>query len=319
NLTVHGAMTFPAGISGNLGLFKYGGGTAVISNCAVTGDVEVSQGTLEVLSGTSIGGGGYAFVGSSTELDIATPGLTLATTPAGYMEINGTLTGSASAPGEFYGIGTITGNFTTAATSLYYNDPDIGLTVNGNLTLASGMTYETFFNNISLGSSYAMIHTGGTVAVGGTFSFGIEVGTTIAPGTVIKLIDKTSPGAVTGTFAGLAEGATVTATTGEIFTISYIGGDGNDVVLYVPVASTVATIVSYSVSDGIGAEAGLRVFDMTATGTPSASYNLEASIDLVNWSVVQTVAADSITGALSFHVAQSPVTFPKRFFRVQSP
>lgn len=317
SLGIHGAATFTGGISGNLDLLKYGGGTAVISNCAVTGEVDVSEGTLEVLSGTSIGGGDFAYVAGSSELDIAAAGLTLSTTAVGYMEIDGTLTGHANAPGDFYGIGTITGNFTTAATSIYGNDPDIGLTVGGNVTLASGMDTDLFFNAVSLGSGYSMITAGGSVSLGGTLTFSIEAGTTIAPGAVIKLINKTSPGAVTGTFTGLAEGANVTAGSGEIFTISYIGGDGNDVVLYVPVTSTVATIVSYSVSNGVGAEAGQIVFDMSATGTPSTSYDLEASIDLVNWTVVQTVTADSLTGALSFHVAQSPATFTRRFFRVQ--
>jgi hypothetical protein len=46
------------------------------------------------------------------------------------------------------------------------------------------------------------------------------------------IISKTTPGPITGTFAGLAEGATVSAD-GVEFTLSYQGGDGNDVSLTV--------------------------------------------------------------------------------------
>jgi autotransporter-associated beta strand protein len=49
-----------------------------------------------------------------------------------------------------------------------------------------------------------------------------------------KLIDITVPATtnkVTGTFNGLPDGATLTASTGQKFTINYNVGDGNDVVL----------------------------------------------------------------------------------------
>jgi hypothetical protein len=44
------------------------------------------------------------------------------------------------------------------------------------------------------------------------------------------IINNDGADAVTGTFGGLAEGATVTVDSFD-FTISYVGGDGNDVVL----------------------------------------------------------------------------------------
>jgi autotransporter-associated beta strand protein len=51
-----------------------------------------------------------------------------------------------------------------------------------------------------------------------------------AIGTVFTILDKTGAGAITGTFGGLAEGATVTV--GPFgMKISYVGGTGNDVTL----------------------------------------------------------------------------------------
>lgn len=57
----------------------------------------------------------------------------------------------------------------------------------------------------------------------------------------ILLIDNAA--GVTGTFAGLAEGASVSIGGGKTGTISYIGGDGNDVVLNVFVVPEPSSIV----------------------------------------------------------------------------
>ena len=53
-----------------------------------------------------------------------------------------------------------------------------------------------------------------------------------AKGKVFTIIDNQSKNAVTGTFSGLAEGATFSQN-GFVFRISYVGGDGNDVTLTV--------------------------------------------------------------------------------------
>ena len=52
---------------------------------------------------------------------------------------------------------------------------------------------------------------------------------------MFEILDKTSAGAITGTFNGLSEGATLTV--GMVsMTISYVGGNGNDVTLTVNAA-----------------------------------------------------------------------------------
>ena len=49
-------------------------------------------------------------------------------------------------------------------------------------------------------------------------------------GTTFTIINNEGGSAVSGTFAGLAEGA-VFAAGGQLYKISYVGGDGNDVTL----------------------------------------------------------------------------------------
>lgn len=56
---------------------------------------------------------------------------------------------------------------------------------------------------------------------------------TSTPGARYRIINKTSAGAITGTFAGQPEGSRFVSN-GLSFIISYVGGDGNDVVLTEP-------------------------------------------------------------------------------------
>ncbi len=68
---------------------------------------------------------------------------------------------------------------------------------------------------------------------GGVNLSGVSLTATLLPtiqGKSVTLIDKLSVGPITGTFAGLAQGAQLTIG-GADFTISYIGGDGNDTTL----------------------------------------------------------------------------------------
>jgi hypothetical protein len=62
--------------------------------------------------------------------------------------------------------------------------------------------------------------------------------TLVATRTSFTIIDNDAADAVTGTFLGLAEGASITVDS-YVFTISYVGGDGNDVVLTTKTAPAV--------------------------------------------------------------------------------
>ncbi|QDU19645.1 autotransporter-associated beta strand repeat-containing protein [Urbifossiella limnaea] len=64
---------------------------------------------------------------------------------------------------------------------------------------------------------------------GGVLTFN-RTGPLVPMGQTVTLIDNLGADPVTGTFAGLPEGGVLTAN-GQTFTISYVGGDGNDVVL----------------------------------------------------------------------------------------
>ncbi len=150
------------------------------------------------------------------------------------------------------------------------------------------------------------------VAATGSVSLnGATLGATLASGYVpttgaqFTIINKTSAGAVSGTFAGLAQGAT-TSISGHSFSISYTGGDGNDVVLTkVPDVSD----VDAPVFDLNGAAAGtsyttswsnagaVYVTDAAATVTDADTTNL-ASLTVA---LASPQAGDTLTADNSAH------------------
>ncbi len=103
----------------------------------------------------------------------------------------------------------------------------------GNLVFASGSAYEFEVGGITECSEYDQTRVTGTVTLGdGTLSTVLYNGFKPAKGQTYRIIDNDGNDPVSGTFNTLAEGATFT-TGGAVFKISYVGGDGNDVVLTV--------------------------------------------------------------------------------------
>ncbi|MBL9116337.1 MAG: hypothetical protein JNJ83_15125 [Verrucomicrobiaceae bacterium] len=103
------------------------------------------------------------------------------------------------------------------------------IAVNGDLTLNSGVTLQIQVNGTTPGTSHDQWTSSGSVSiasaalvVSGSFS------SPIATDSII-ILDKTSGGAISGTFAGFAEGFVVAPFVGTSFaTATYLGGNGND-------------------------------------------------------------------------------------------
>jgi hypothetical protein len=105
-----------------------------------------------------------------------------------------------------------------------------GLEIKGNVTLSSGSTF-----------SGDGVDVDGNLRLGGSLAGGLPT-SPVAAGTSVTLFDLAANDTVTGTFAGLPEGARFTQG-GNEFAISYRGGDGNDVVVTAvpePAAGTLA-------------------------------------------------------------------------------
>lgn len=110
------------------------------------------------------------------------------------------------------------------------------LTVLDTLFLSAGSIYQTEIKNSSaydqlrVGETYSGSGSAVNINPAATLATILYDGYSITAGEKYTIIDNRSATAVSGTFAGLPEGTQLTVKN-VTFSISYVGGDGNDVVL----------------------------------------------------------------------------------------
>ncbi|MCX6020459.1 MAG: CSLREA domain-containing protein, partial [Chloroflexi bacterium] len=98
-----------------------------------------------------------------------------------------------------------------------------------NLTLGSASTLTAEINGTTVGTQYTQYNVTGTVALNGA-ALQVTLGYTPAMGNSFIIVNNDGTDAITGTFSGLSEGATL-AVSNRALRISYMGGTGNDVTL----------------------------------------------------------------------------------------
>jgi autotransporter-associated beta strand protein len=151
-------------------------------------------------------------------------------TGAGRLQINGgKLGGTGRISGiVFVGDGGGPKAFITPGVT---NGAPATLTVQKKLTFRADGTDQFGYKTNGPGAD-KIVARGVTIESGALLSFA-PIDTGVLPiGTVFTAIDNTAPTATAGTFANLADGATVTVG-GNTFQADYEGGDGNDLVLTV--------------------------------------------------------------------------------------
>ncbi len=204
----------------NLNISKSSGDVLMSTFNLNYNQVTVSTGEWDVLGNTVAATSGFtAQVGKIT----------------GAGTLNGNVT--VNSGGTLGGTVTVNGTVTTnsGGTVALGNSP--GIVNTGSVSFTSGSTFDVEIGGTTPGNGagfHDQLNVTGTVALGGatlvTSSFGGFVPT---DGDTFVIINNDGGDAVSGTFAGLAEGATITNFLGNGIdaTISYVGGDGNDVVL----------------------------------------------------------------------------------------
>lgn len=177
----------------------------------------------------------------------------------GTLLVTGSISGSAVSVtdgGVLGGTGT-TGSVTATSGATISPGLAAGVLNTGALAMSSGSTLSIEINGLTLGTQYDQLSVTGTVDITGA-TLGVS-GTYLTAPVITNdlftiLLNDGNSDAVIGTFAGLSEGALFTATSGQDFTISYVGGDGNDIVLTaIPEPGSAALLLG-----GICALAGLR-------------------------------------------------------------
>ncbi len=186
----------------------------------------------------------------------------------GTVTVNGALSASAfnvSAQGILDGTGSITAP-TFVAGALAPGNPGGVLTIDGSLYLQWGSVFRT---RAAAAAQYGQLAVVGDVALnGGGLSF--VPAYTPARGAQFRIIDNRGAHPVAGTFAGLPEGARFTVAGAIEVAISYVGGDGNDVVL--TVTSGAAPLAA---ADGKAASLAGGAREPAVAATPTAIPALE--------------------------------------------
>lgn len=178
---------------------KNGAGTLTVSNThTFTGTYKASAGTL-LLTGTL----------ATTSTSTLDGGILAGTGSAGI--ISGSSNGGTLGPGN---PASSTGTFSTR-----------------NFAFAAQSTYSIQVNGTTAGTNYDQTSVTGTVNLASA-TLSMSLGYAPSVGDSYTIIANDSTDAVTGTFSGQAEGSTITAS-GIAFTVSYVGGTGNDVTLTV--------------------------------------------------------------------------------------
>ncbi|TAE77930.1 MAG: hypothetical protein EAZ65_04090 [Verrucomicrobia bacterium] len=192
-ITRNGALNFLSQ-SGKLTILSAIGGTSNSVNLQGDGDGLMSGPITLAFAVTKSGAGTWTLSGASS--------YTSATTiSGGKLVLTGSLTSPVTAT-----TGTLAPQGTPATTGT------LAINSDGRLEARPGDTLTV----------------GGSVTLAGQLDLVVPPGFT--PGTSYTLLHKTSAGAVAGSFAGKPEAATFTAG-GHLWRITYLGGDGNDVVL----------------------------------------------------------------------------------------
>ncbi len=149
----------------------------------------------------------------------------------GNFIVNGTAPGTTNVTGGLLGGSGNTGPVNVTSGFLSPGDAGPGLlTINGALSMSGASTYAVEIAGTTPGSGFDRVAantvslTGAQLVVSSAFAGSVNQ--------QYLIVDNVSGSPISGTFSGLAEGATVTATTGQTYRITYQGGTGsNDVVL----------------------------------------------------------------------------------------
>jgi hypothetical protein len=211
-------------------------GTLQLSNSlSITGSLITAAGTFDandqpvtVNAGVAALLGGQYLVG--TALQTFTDGLVITggqfSSSTGPMQVSG---GVTLRGGQLSGVGTVD-TLTAAGGTVSPGGTSPGvLTISGAVTLSSSATVSVLLNGTDAGTGYAQLQAGGAIDLGGstlnlTFNFEPPVGSSF------EILTNTSATPVSGTFAGLGQGALFSQGSYQ-FQITYQGGTGDESVV----------------------------------------------------------------------------------------
>jgi hypothetical protein len=172
------------------------------------------------------------------------------------------------------------------------------LNATGNVVFSDG-AFNVELNGTTAGTNHDQLTAAGNITIAGPLN--ITLGYTPSTNDVFTILNNTGTAPINGNFNGLAEGATLSVG-GHDLQITYVGGDGNDVVL--TVLQTLDAPILSIVSAGPD-----QAMISWSPDTPGFILQETTALPVTNW-----VNSDSGTN--------NPVTLPAsgiKYFRVFKP
>ncbi|MCA9016085.1 MAG: cadherin domain-containing protein, partial [Planctomycetaceae bacterium] len=198
-------------------------------------DVNQAAATSSTYSGSISGDGSLTKTGAGEFILSGNSSFTGSTTVQdGSLKVEGSLKTSevtVSSGAVLAGSGSIDAPVTVSNGGVLAPGSSPGFISTGDLTLDAGSTLDIEIDGTIAGLEYDQIQVTGTVDLTGS-TLNLISAFTASAGNEFLLIDNDDVDAVTGEFSGLAEGTLFSFNGNQVY-ISYVGGDGNDVVLTV--------------------------------------------------------------------------------------
>ncbi|HYC93110.1 MAG TPA: Ig-like domain repeat protein [Thermoanaerobaculia bacterium] len=296
-LTLTGDLTFGfAGFTCNADLALGANVTlGAASTSTYNGAIDVNSHTLTIHSyNTTL----YALDGSGT-IAVTGAGITIAGSGSFSGNVTGTIDLLGALPDATF-TGSLSGNGTAGAATVQFlflgtKPPCCGDThAIGTLqTKSVSIGGPMYADLVPAGTSDRLQVTGSVTLGGGALNVAVPSGS-IGSGETFTLIDNDGSDAITGTFDGLPEGASI-ALPGATVTISYAGGDGNDVVLTATSASRSWTGASSALwSDPA---------NWSPAGVPSAGEALIFPVGAARTVMTNDLAGGATAGAMDFRAS----------------
>lgn len=260
-------VTFDAGDTLDLNNFA-----ETIAGLVGAGNVTLGSGTLTLTGLTThsgvISGTGAVAISGSVTFDGANTytGPTLLT--AGEFILNGSIVSPATVAGGVFRL--FDGSSAGAITSSGGNVTFVGGVYTGDLDFGAGSS-TTFSATSTAPGQHSVAAAGGTVTLASTL-YWVPLAA-FPDGTEFMIIGNDAADPTNGTFNGLPEGASFAAGS-NLWTITYVGGDGNDVVLTasaLPLTATTTTVTSDLNPSTYGDSVTFTATVTGAGGTPTGT------------------------------------------------
>jgi len=298
-LRLDGVQAFTSGISGTTltlnGQLDLNGNVLTVTgagNVTSNGVISSSGGITKSGSGTLTLGANNTYTGTTTMV-------------AGSLLVNGSQSSSnVNLVGGILGGRGRVGAITGTGGSIRPGASLPGILNSGNVTLNPTTSFVVDLNGTIAGTDYRQLNVNGTVSLGGSvLDASANFQSTV--GQNFTIINNDGNDAVVGTFAGLAEGATLMLG-GLPFVISYQGGTGNDVVL-TRASSPAPPPPAISISDVTVTEGDTGTVQAIFTLTLSASSSQTVTVDYATGDETATSPDDytQVSGTLTFNPGET--------------